>query len=145
VLIMLAGPARFLEGQLKTDAIIKLFGLRERDLLGFPVGIRDMPIPSTPADLGALLRVMADGDGIPAADEPGTSPASAAALAQRINSYRVAPAQAHDPTGEHPQAACEVMARVLVREPGSPPFGTVLLGVPLWVTDIARRPRGFRR
>ncbi len=124
--IVLVGPAEFLRSHLRTQAILELARLPDqRDLLGMPLGIQaGLPFPSTPADLDVLLRILADREGMPAGNDRDRSPAGAvAALAQRLNCH-LAP--------EQPAKAYEVMARVLIREAGSPPFGTVIVGVPLW-------------
>ncbi len=125
-LIVLAGPAEFLCRHLRTQATLELASLPDqRDLLGGPLGIQPgLPFPSTPADFDVLLWILADREGLSADDGQDRSPAGAvAALAQRLSRH-LAP--------EQPAEACEVMARVVIREPGSPPFGTVIVGVPLW-------------
>lgn len=141
MLITLTGPATFFAKRITTRFVIEQF------YGGNPLPLRPgLPIPSSPADLAMLLRALADDDeNLSAAnDATADSPEAIAALAQRLTAHCVGRIRAVDPAGRL-SGIGDVMARVLVRQPGLPPFDTIIVGVPLWVTSAVARPEEIGR
>lgn len=83
-----------------------------------------LPVPASTTVLIRLLQAMAQGLDLPAGDaETISSPDQAITLARRLTGAPAPP----------PWESEEVLARVLVRQPGPSPFTTAIIGMPLWV------------
>jgi hypothetical protein len=126
VLVGLTGPARYLAGPWRAWRAV--------------APLRALPFPSSRPEVEELIRAVAADEGVPtpSGDPAQGSPAAITALAQRLSPLAAATTT---PCLDH-----NVMARVLVREPGTPPVDTIIIGVPLWVgTKQAKGPVAKRR